>query len=1035
MILRNGIRSNLRARGRTALFGLLLFGLTVLLTLGLGLWRYCSTTLAQMDETYTSVALVEYLGADYPEDDAADGFARQALATIDAESADALDGVVRWMPTDRTLARVEGYERSSGERPYKSNAVVYCYSVKSYYQTLALYDLDEATGQYYQTGTEEVLSGYNATLGKSLYTLDGAEEIFIRIDAAEYAVEFEPDKRYLLHGEFIDSNSAIKTLALTAFPGGEEALPYREVEGPGDPALTDPDSPFVQYAGLYQTMNNAVELTASNDIAALEAFHQSGLTLAEGRFPEADEPGVCLVSGKMAQQLGLTLGDTLELELLPASEGDRFRGYLPGMELEARSLTVVGITSESNGYPGSVWVSAAEGCFAAPLFGYTLATAVLENETAQQTAEALQAMMPDQVRVTLYDQGYAAAAEPLQTLRTTALALTLASGAGALAALLLFAYLFVGRQQETVALLHALGTPKPKILLWMLSGAAVIAGCASLLGGVTGGLLLDRVLNAALGAAQGLHGTDQRYSEALVGLRRQLDAAAPPAAGSALAAVALVCGTALALCLVFLRSTQRRQAPKRGKLKVRVPRGGTSVRGRGALRYAVLAIRRGGLRALLAPAATLVLTLLLGILAGTATGWQNQLDTLYADSQIEGMAVSTDGRTAGGLTVSSASARQLARSGYLEGFAVSQSFSYAPVWQVPDFANTSFGAETKLNWLRSQADAVFLNDLTAAPEFYYSDAPAITWLDGWDESFLLERELPFLMEALTISHGMGKTVKVLQEGIALQYPALVSERFLQANGLKLGDEFEILVYFETTENILNVTVTAVGSFAAQSAEDNLYLPLKGAFDPEWLFGEEDVVSTVDTALERRNPLVYYYNKLKTSTFETLRFTATDAARLEEFRGWLAEQGYGMVGALGRNRTTLLLRDGSFTQAVSALERYITFGGLLTPVLLAVVGLLGFLISWLLTNGRRMEFAVMRGLGASRRRVFFSFFWEQAALCLLGCVPAGCVLSLLGNAPLRWLAAEAFALCYLTGAAVSVLVVGRTNLMDLLSERE
>ena len=49
MIIRNGIRSTLRARGRTILFTLLILLLTVALALGLGLWAYCAQTLAAMD--------------------------------------------------------------------------------------------------------------------------------------------------------------------------------------------------------------------------------------------------------------------------------------------------------------------------------------------------------------------------------------------------------------------------------------------------------------------------------------------------------------------------------------------------------------------------------------------------------------------------------------------------------------------------------------------------------------------------------------------------------------------------------------------------------------------------------------------------------------------------------------------------------------------------------------------------------------------------------------------------------------------------
>ena len=85
-----------------------------------------------------------------------------------------------------------------------------------------------------------------------------------------------------------------------------------------------------------------------------------------------------------------------------------------------------------------------------------------------------------------------------------------------------------------------------------------------------------------------------------------------------------------------------------------------------------------------------------------------------------------------------------------------------------------------------------------------------------------------------------------------------------------------------------------------------------------------------------------------------------------------------MGSLARNRTTVVLQDQSFVETVGGLGRYVTFSQILLPVLCAAVGLLGFVISWLMVNGRRMEFAIMRGLGASRGRVFCSFFLEQGS---------------------------------------------------------
>ena len=124
MIIRNGVRSTLRARGRTVLFTLLILLLTVALALGLGMWAYCAQTLAAMDESYTSVALVEYMGEDYPETDTADEYARQAAQALDGAAVAAIDGVELWEESDQALAALAGYQRDLGAIPYKDYAVV-----------------------------------------------------------------------------------------------------------------------------------------------------------------------------------------------------------------------------------------------------------------------------------------------------------------------------------------------------------------------------------------------------------------------------------------------------------------------------------------------------------------------------------------------------------------------------------------------------------------------------------------------------------------------------------------------------------------------------------------------------------------------------------------------------------------------------------------------------------------------------------------------------------------------------------------------
>lgn len=946
MIARNGIRTTLRARGRTALFTALILLLTLTLALGLGMWAYCRGTLAEMDETYTSVALLEYLGQDYPDGSVADENARQAASALDDDAIAAVDGVARWERNDRALAAMDGYLRSAGEIPYGDQAVLAVFNLIPRYdfarlsedQLAANYvaadfdnmtcrihvsdllggdaevpmyafpeDVDAEEDTYvlvtyfgdttlvtpqgrtdlwsipgitayiysaasdtYQS-EEKVLVGYDAIVSRCLYSLEGREGIAVTMEVGDSGFVGEKGRHYLIHGQFVETGMANRTLVITDFYDGCETKPYAEISGSDDPLLRD--SLFAEYARHCRMANNYISMEASDDIPALEVFQQGYLTLREGRFPVAGETGVCVADGTMADACGLAVGDTIDLTRMTSADSDRFDLTVTD---EVRTLTIVGVTNALKEYQGTVWVSGTEGGFGEPLFGYQLGRAVLDNRTARQAADALQAMAPDGVRVTLYDQGYSAAAQPLEAMESTASAVTLAAACGTLAVLVLFAYLFVGRQQETVSVLLSLGTPARGIRLWLLSGASVVAGSAAVLGTVIGAVTLRGMLWLALRAAQSLYAVDQRYSQAAVGM----------------------------------------------------------------------ALER-------------------------------------AD-------------------------------------------------EIPRFAENSFGQERRQAWIASQPQVVALNSLTAAPAYMNSQSPAVTWLDGWDESFLSDSAYQPFYHALRPGNGG------LYGDEAQTYPCIVGADYAAQRDLTPGDMFLVWLSWSTMNRTMEsaVTLRIVGTVNQTGMAEDIYVPFGFWGDPAWLNGEEDVLASGERPdflfTDRVQMEKYFYG---TTNYGTCAFTLRSAYDLEPFRQYLAQQGFSQVRTAGANRTTLLLLDQSFTETVSALGRYITFSRILFPALFAMVGLLGFLISWLMVNGRRMEFAIMRGLGASRKRVFASFFLEQALLCLIGCVLGCGGLLFLSGGAVKWLAVLAFLLCYLIGCALSVRAVGRTNLMALLSERE
>lgn len=1120
MYVRNGIKTTLRARKRSLLFGLLIFLLTVTVTLGAGMWVYCSRMLAQCDESYTTIALIEYIGSDYNNQDAADEFSRNAAQEMKSVDIGALDGVKLWEPSENTLVSIQDYKRNSGELPCGDKAVLEVSRFVSIPvtangdfedetllpQDCVVYDADrrlwivrgegkemeaypvfteggvkalteqelpdryiifnEITSEYqlvspdsvYEnrvdtrsrqvlfpvdgqkeslpyytcsngryTGTYES-SSYSAYVSRVLYAADDIEGKLIMLDPGNTDFKPESGERYLIHADKIMGSSGNGSYSVSSFYDGCEELPYRKIS---DKPETEGDGIFQEYSQTYQIAGSYARMEASRDVSSLEVFHQGTLYLKEGRFPQEGETSACVISGTTALSMKIDVGDRICVTELVSQPSDRF-----DMEPSAQgpvSLTVVGITNESRAYDGCLWtsgnvfspegrVSGGAAGFASPKFGYQIGRCVLDNESAADTVERIENMLPEQVHVTLFDQGYAEMSRPLKMLLSIAKAVTAAGICATLVVLLLFAYLFVARQKETVSVLSSLGTPERKIGLWILSGAAVVSGVSVIFGGIAGGMVFGRVLDMTLRAAKGLYSVDRRYSETAVGAAMDaIDSGNLPV--RVIAAVCMaVFSMAMMLCILFLQGMHRTGSPKKGKSRVRVPKDQTSSRGRGTARYALLAAKRGGWRSGVVMGVAFGLSMFLGMLAGSVQDKQTQLDDIY-HSTMEGYIVDTSGRSALGVGVPFYEVQELSSSGLLNEILVSTGYHYWFEGEMPDFGSGHSSGDRMNAWLRKQPEITALNGLSAAPEFFYHQKWEIQWLEGWNESmFSDDRYEPFLA-------GYG-------EGV--QYPALAGRNFMDEHHLSPGDTVELWTRADTAGGdyiTALVTIQIVGTYMQNSSKNSIYVPLSFCCPPSLICTDEAVNTENPSWMQDMDALERYNANAGSTVFDTCRFSLKSAGVLDHFRDYLEEKEFSAVGNLKRSRTTILLKDKSFTEVTGNLERYMTFTDILLPALMAVVGLMGFVISWLMINGRKMEFAVMRGIGAGRVTVFLTFFMEQMLLCLGGSIPGILILLLMGYGKTVWIAAGTIILCYLAGCVISILTVSRINLMELLTEKE
>ena len=1008
MFIRNGIMSNLRERGRTALFSLLIMVLTVTMILALGVLLYCNAVLKECDGAYRSIALIEYMGSEYPKEDEPDEAARKAAKELTDENILNVNGVTGWTRGNTSFAFADGYARRVGNLPYGNRSVII---VGSFSDPLYQWtDFDE-NGDPIITDMSVVYR--TALLKTAIYSRKDREGILIDILPGTSGFVPEKGKNYVLHGSFVDTSGVARTIGeypmngyavfrIDSFIDSDE-LPYAFYSDEEE----IPDR-FLTSAEQYRAMNNYVSVVHCKNMEDVYAFQQNDVKLSEGTIPDPKQKNACVISADLAQGLGLKPGDDLVLNKMKGTDSDCYDLSLTG---ETYTFKVSGITEASSDHTGTVWavIDDAE----TPLFGYLLGTVSLRNKDAVEAVEKLQDMAPKQVRVTLFDQGYSNAVQPFQEVRKTAVNVFIICLAGIVAVLMLFAFLFVGRQGETVKIMISLGTPGRKITLWFLSGALLISGVSALFGTLAGVLLRPFMFERISRIIENIRSKNGFlwYSENYVGIAKEVSFEPVVPFWPFICVFAGIVAVSLLFCYFFLKLQRLMKTPQRGKSRVHVPKGGTSVHFRGGLRYSVLSIRRGGLKSIIVPAVSMILTTMVVFLSGMYQGWQNELKNALENTSIEGNVVSINGRYYSDLGLHLNTVKSLLNVGGVDDVAVSYGYNYWRSEEMPRFSSSDYGKERRLNWIKIQPGLVALNSMKAAKEFYYSD-PGLIWLEGWDEEVFNKQ----VFTPLLLRRG--------EEASDDPIPGVFSKSFLEERGLSLGDTISCFVL---TDREIEVAVKAVGSYVQQGSKANIYIPLSCHIPAELLTGDEPAGDYNNVQRVRME---------QTITFSTCRFNISSAGELDNVRDSLRAEGFSAVGHMGRNRTTVVLKDSAFLKLKENMERNITMGRVMSTMILILVILLGFIISWMMIFTRRREFALMRGFGAKKGRVFSSFFLEQAILNFMGCL-LGCVslLWLYTGGTIQLLAVLAFMICYLIGAAVSILFVGKIDLMELLTVRE
>lgn len=965
MFVRHGIRQMRRTWRKTLLLLLLTALLTVLLATSLGMSHALRRTLQRCREDYVTVGVAEYIGPEYPTLKTVDAPLQNAAAALAAQVAQEPD-ILRYEPTRTAFGYIRGTVRRLWPNAAGERAVLAAVN----------------------RGYNEEIGGYYMVVQEALFSDRDVNRKMIFVDAGDRVLE--TDHVYLFYGTYF-YNGAYTSIGIEAYePDAAEPTDCVDVTE-GDGYRIPESSVFHSIAATCTVANLGLTVWATDAPEELFPFQQEELRLTGGSFALGEDG--CLIAAPLARQLGCTVGDSLSLATvyregqLPQESYDSRIGF----EAE-RTYRVAGIFEGNEERFGTVFVPSAS-VAEAGLNSYTLGQIRFPNGRAEEILSRL--TLPEGVRVTVYDQGFAAVERSLSDmlrLMTVIAAVCLAAGA---ALVILLGYLLVYRQRGLGWTMYRLGCSYGNILTYYMAGMAVVALPAAAIGfglSLWTGRLLTRLLAQSLQAGAA---AELRFSSAALSVARSSDGVmTPPGAAVLLAIAAATAAAALLSCLMFCALSVR---PHRARRRIR--RGGRragrtqSLRG-GAARYAWLSVVRGGVRSLLPAAVALCAAVLFFRLSGVLLQYEDGLQTLRGSSSVRGNFTDLYGQKTGDLSITEFAVRDLASMDGIDRIALTYTFHYEFVYVLKEdgtrtgpglrtYPAGSFGQETYLEHLRSCDRLVLTNSLRDAPEFLYSHGVEITYADGYDDTLF--------------------TAPPGEESVCV-LPTALMERY----GIALGDRvwLEVLLDAEADgDSIEEMVFRVVGSFAQAGSDNNIYLPLSLIEQDDtsdmqhagWMTMQPRSVEEFRTET-RSGLLVDGFRLLRhgAGTYHSATFTVPDCTKLPAVREAFAEKHYSQVGKPDQNRTYVVLQDAAYLQTERTAAQRLWYMQALFPMVYGLTEGLGLLLAFLLTGLRRRELRVMRSVGTPPHTARCSLWLEQVFLC-----PAGVLLGTLLAVILGW----------------------------------
>jgi len=1056
MIFKHSFNSIIRSPGKTFLFLLLLTASIVFVNLGSSMNYSANRMLDQANEHFDTVVAFKYGDLHDPDGAWADENFQKNLSTIDFPAIFRHPAVIA-VDQERTISAYAGDDTNVWQNtsPLKDHVIVTV-------RLLAPQDDGSWTALTYDTIFGRKVSG----------------TVFLRVNPLSYSGvdisdQLQPGRTFLLaaYAQTVASSgltlTPIKPAQLVQNPSEslERIGELTDITDRTDYLESEEGKAWLELADALNIIDKSFQVIASSDIQSMIPFHMKQIWLTSGSFES--RAGTCYISERLAGLLELEIGDRWHLAYHYDPEGNPAFSYSAerGFTHE-ENCQIAGIFQITADLTYTILIPYPDWLQKAP-DNYDFLRVRVDNPQVEEYLDYVNSYLPEMVELQVEDQGYSNAVIPILKLRERSLYMTIASIAAGVAVISLFAYLFIVRQRETADVMMKLGTGRTKTIAYLIIGIMIVAILAGLAGTYIASLVDQSLTQAVWGVLQGGIMQDLRFSERALGLQV---AFAPElvTAGwvrwlTTALVVMLVFVITLVASFVALRKPRRRKAKAIIAPKSESGRAMTfaSVPGL-SLRFALRSILRNFSRSLIVPLTVAMLAAFILTIGISVADQEQAAETIYdrvpttaylttilgqhrqfpieLQSDVFRMLDSTyQGRQmwrmfqypATGEQIQAARAELEEKNPVIKEFLLTRYMHYEYMGLV-EFADGSPGtpglperptidrqqsaiaSQLGINLLERQVKRMpilaLTDSVTRTSEAVKFRESQVQWLEGYSDEDFLKPE----------------------------YIVVLPDRLMNAQGVGFGDVIRLGVY-EPDENF-GVLVEAfdfkiVGSYFQGSRSPVLYVPwnllteVKMGTDLGIMLPEnpEDPESAMVAGL----PKEYLAESVDSATI-----IPEDPRNLDGLRDYLEENRYSQVGIIRSNRLAVVIEDKALADGLLSIQQHLSFLNFIIPIMLLLSGLMGFILSYLLTRNRLPEFAVMRSVGAKKLQVYLAFFLEQFFLLLIGVLPVAVILLTQPG----WLQAVGinlylFLAVYTLGIVIAIGLMGRSKVLDILFTKE